>query len=125
MVRWMLDHRPAELSRRLQPVLASETNIPLPTGEADLVVMLNLHHELADPISSYREALRLLRIGGTILIADWKPEDTGGGPPQHVRATGEQIAADLSRVGFDQIRHHDSLTKHSLITACKPAVCGL
>ncbi len=68
MVRWMFQHRPAALSGRLHPLLAEETKVPLPTGDADLVVMINVHHELADPRSSYCEALRLLRIGGTLLL---------------------------------------------------------
>lgn len=125
MVRWMLEHRPMELCDRLHPVLASETSVPLGTGEADLVVMINVHHELADPRESYREALRLLRIGGTLLIADWRLGDTTIGPSQASRASAEQIGKVLATVGFDKIAAHNDLPHHSLITACKPAVCGL
>ena len=124
MVRWMFQHRPAALSGRLHPLLAEETKVPLPTGDADLVVMINVHHELADPRSSYGEALRLLRIGGTLLVADWRPGDTGKGPPQAVRATAQQIAEILTSVGFCETVEHDGLPKHTLITAHKAAVCG-
>jgi SAM-dependent methyltransferase len=125
MVRWMLEHRPASLSGRLQPTLARETSVPLPTGEADLVVMINVHHELADPTATYREALRLLRIGGTALIVDWMPGDTGGGPSQDVRVPADPIVELLGKVGFKDAVAHDGLTKHSLITAHKPVVCAL
>jgi SAM-dependent methyltransferase len=125
MVRWMLEHRPPSVCGRMHPTLAHETVIPLPTGEADLVVMINVHHELADPTSSYREALRLLRIGGTIVIADWAPGNTEGGPPQHVRATAEEICGLLGQVGFEAAEQHDGLARHSLVTARKPAVCVL
>jgi len=124
MVRWMFQHRPAALSGRLHPILAEETKVPLPTGEADLVVMINVHHELADPRSSYCEALRLLRIGSTLLVADWLPGDTESGPPQAVRATAEQIAEILTSVGFCDIEKHETLPRHSLLTARKAAVCG-
>ena len=124
MVRWMFQHRPAALSGRLQPVLSEETKIPLPTGDADLVLMINVHHELADPRSSYCEALRLLRIGGTILVADWRPGDTGSGPPQSCRSSAEQIASILSAVGFCDFESHDGLPRHTLLTARKAAVCG-
>ena len=125
MVRWMFQHRPAALSGRLHPILAEETKIPLPTGEADLVVMINVHHELADPRSSYCEALRLLKIDATILVADWLPGDTGGsGPPQAVRASSEQISEILSSVGFYNVTAHEGLSRHSLLTANKAAVCG-
>lgn len=124
MVRWMFQHRPAALSGRLHPLLAEETKVPLPTGGADLVVMINVHHELADPRSSYGEALRLLRIGGTLLLADWRPGDTGKGPPQSVRATAQQIGEILTSVGFCETVEHQGLPKHTLITAHKAAVCG-
>ena len=126
MVRWMLEHRPAApLCDRLHPTLSHETVVRLPTGEADLLAMINVHHELADPVSSYREALRLLRIGGKIVVADWKPGDENGGPPQHVRASAEQISELLGRVGFEDARCHGGLPRHSLVTARKPVVCAL
>ena len=125
MVRWMLEHRPRYLCERLHPVLGRETVVPLGTGEADLAVMINLHHELADPNASYREALRVLRIGGQLLVADWAPGAEQAGPPQHVRASAELIAAMLSAVGFESVTSHPDLPSHSLLTARKPAVCGL
>lgn len=124
-VRWMLEHRSPAMCSRLQPLLGRESAIPLATGEADLVVMINLHHELIDPIDSYREALRLTRIGGQMLVADWTPNDEELGPPQHVRATAEQIAEVARAVGFDEVTIHPALPHHSLLTARKPAVCGL
>jgi ubiquinone/menaquinone biosynthesis C-methylase UbiE len=125
MVRWMMEHKPAAIAERLHPILARETAVPLGTGEADLVVMINLHHELVDPQGAYREALRILAIGGQILVADWAPGADSPRPPQHLRASAEQISSVLSSVGFDSIISHPGLPKHSLITACKPAVCGI
>jgi SAM-dependent methyltransferase len=87
--------------------------------------MLNLHHELADPNASYREALRVLRIGGQVLVADWAPGGHGERPPQHVRASPELIAETLSAVGFESVTSRPGLPSHSLVTACKPAVCVL
>jgi len=125
MVRWMMEHRPESLCSRLHPLLGQETAVPLGTGEADLVFMINLHHELADPLGSYREAWRLLRVGGQLLVADWAVGDERGGPPQHVRASSEQIAGMLLSVGFESVVSHPDLPKHSLLTASKPVVCGL
>lgn len=125
MVRWMLEHRPQYLCERLHPVLGQETVVPVGTGEADLAVMINLHHELADPRATYREALRVLRIGGQLLVADWAPSDEQAGPPQHVRASRGLIAGMLSVVGFESVVAHTDLPRHSLLTARKPAVCSL
>lgn len=124
MVRWMIEHRHPSVCDRLHPMLGTETTVPLPTGEADAVYMINVHHELADPIATYREALRLLRIGGRLLVADWAP-GAEGGPPAHVRANTAQIEQTATEAGFEDVRSHDSLPRHSLITADKPAVCSV
>jgi len=124
-VRWMLGHRPPSLCNRLQPLLSRETAVPLPTGEADLVVMINLHHELVDPKASYREALRLARIGGQLLVVDWAPGEAPMGPPQRVRASAEQIVDVAVSVGFVDVESHPGLEHHSMITARKPTVCAL
>jgi SAM-dependent methyltransferase len=125
MVRWMLTHRPLHLCDRLHPRVGRESAIPLGSGEADLAVMINLHHELVDPLSTYRDVLRVLRIGGQLLVVDWAPDDEQGGPPQSVRASAEKIAGMLSSVGFEHVTAHPDLPRHSLLTAYKPAVCSL
>jgi SAM-dependent methyltransferase len=125
MVRWMLQNLPLSECDRLRPLLGKETVVPLATGEADVVVMLNVHHELASPLDSYREAIRLLRIGGQILVADWLADGLPDGPPARVRATAEQIAELLTAVGFEDVISHPGFERHSLLTARKPAVCSL
>ena len=124
-VRWMHENKPAAGCPQLRPLLGSEHAVPLATGEADLVVMLNLHHELVDPVASYREALRLTQIDGQLLVADWMPSDETDGPPQHVRVSAEQIAEVVKSVGFEDVVIHAGLARHSLVTARKPIVCGL
>jgi SAM-dependent methyltransferase len=120
MVRWMLEHRPLHLCQRLHPLLGRESAIPLGTGEADLAVMIALHHELADPAASYGEVLRVLRSGGQLLVADWLPGETEGGPPQRVRASAQSIAAMIEQAGFEEVVVHPHLERHSLVTARKP-----
>lgn len=119
MIRWMDEHADPSLGERLRPLLAEETRVPLPDDSADLVVMLNLHHELVSPADSYADAFRLLRLGGQILVADWARTDAPGGPPQEIRATFEQIAAMLRAVGFQGVTRHDGLPRHTLVTAYK------
>ncbi len=121
MLEWMRDNRPEVATGRIVPVLAEESTIPLADGVADAVVMINLHHELADPIASYREALRLLRAGGRVAVVDWADTDTPKGPPLHVRASAEQIAEMLWSAGFVGVSSHDGLSWHTLVTGSAPS----
>jgi SAM-dependent methyltransferase len=119
MLAWIAEHPDREVDARLRPVLAEETAVPLSDSSTDLVVMVNLHHELADPEATYREALRLLRPGGQLLVVDWAKTEMVGGPPQHVRATSDEIVGMLGAAGFSDARVHHGLPKHSLVTALK------
>jgi ubiquinone/menaquinone biosynthesis C-methylase UbiE len=121
MLRWIEEHPEPAVSGRIRPVLSEESHIPLAADSADLAIMINLHHELVDPAASYREALRILRPGGLILVVDWSPGNTEGGPPQRIRATAEQIVALLESAGFGQAATHAGLPKHSIVTAKKGA----
>jgi SAM-dependent methyltransferase len=95
MLEWMRANRPEVAEGSIVPVLAEETHVPLDDGIADLVTMLNLHHELADPAATYAEAFRLLADGGQILVVDWAPVETPHGPSLSVRVTAETLAAFL------------------------------
>ena len=120
MIAWMTENRSEVAEGRVVPVHSTETGVPLATGIADLVVMINLHHELADPDATYGEALRLLRQDGQVLLVDWLPIETPKGPPQTIRASTETLEATLYGAGFCGVLSHAVLPWHSLLTASRP-----
>lgn len=52
------------------PTKMQENEIPLEDGNADLVYILNLHHELDDPQLLLAEAYRVLKSKRTLFIVD-------------------------------------------------------
>ena len=84
----------------LRPLLMKDYSIPLEDGIADLIVMINLHHEIEDPLAILTECYRLLRPGGKIAISDWKKEDTGHGPALEIRFETGEVESQLSQCGF-------------------------
>jgi ubiquinone/menaquinone biosynthesis C-methylase UbiE len=120
MLDWVREHRGALVgSGRVVPVLSDEVTVPLPDGIADAVVMINLHHELDDPLGTYREALRLLNVGGRLMVADWAPRETPKGPPLAVRVTPKRLEELLECVGFGDVHEHGGLPNHTLVTATR------
>ncbi len=119
MLDWLAEHLPDDARGSVHPVKMEEASVPLPDGIADLVYMINLHHELEDRRAVVLEARRLLKPGGTVLIADWKKGDTPVGPPQEIRVSEEEIVADLRSAGFRDIRTHPVLPYHSFVTGKK------
>lgn len=119
MVEWMNKNLPQDLKDSVIPMKMGESSVPLPDGIADLVYMINLHHELEEPEKMAKEAYRLLRKGGNLAVIDWKKEETPKGPPLSIRVTAETIEGQMRKAGFSQIRTHTILAYHNFVTGKK------
>ncbi len=119
MISWMKENLPPELGERVSPVKMEESSVPLPEGIADVVYMINLHHELEEPEKVISEARRLLKNGGKLMIIDWKKEETPEGPPLSIRVSDDEIALQMTRGGFSGIELHRVLEFHCFVTGVK------
>lgn len=118
MISWIKENI-TPLYPQIIPVKSEESAVPLENEIADLVLMINLHHELEDPSQVMREAFRLLKPGGEIFIIDWKKEDMPHGPPLEIRCLPEQVQVQLKRSEFLEIRMFDEMNKHFLVIGKK------
>lgn len=86
------------------PVLAEEVRVPLPGGEADAVLAVNVLHEFEDLQSSLFEMRRLLKPEGRLLVVDWQKVEMEMGPPVHARIAPQEARELLERGGFTTIK---------------------
>jgi ubiquinone/menaquinone biosynthesis C-methylase UbiE len=119
MIEWMKDNVLPATGDAVVPVKMEESRVPLPDGIADLVYMINLHHELEEPGKIIAEARRMLKEGGTLAIIDWKKEETPEGPPLSIRVTEENIRRQMAEGGFSDVAAHRVLKFHSFVTGKK------
>jgi ubiquinone/menaquinone biosynthesis C-methylase UbiE len=119
MIAWMDENLPERWRGSIVTVKTEETGVPLPDAIADLVYMIDLHHELRDPALNLAEAHRLLKKGGKVAIIDWKKEESPYGPPLAIRVTAESIDRQLRDGGFSGIVQHDVLPYHHFFVAEK------
>ena len=101
------------------PVKTEEHFVPLDDGIADLVFMINLHHEVDQPARTVEEAYRLLKPGGNVFIVDWEKKDMTDGPPQQIRWLPGQVKDQLVTAGFKNVNIFNELPKHFLIVGKK------
>ncbi len=120
LLSWLGEHLPEDVREKVVPIRMEEDSVPLPDGIADLVFMVNLHHELENPGGIFREAARLLKQGGKVAVIDWKKEKTGEGPPVEVRMTEDAIRKDIEAGGFYHIRSLQILAFHNFLVGIKP-----
>jgi ubiquinone/menaquinone biosynthesis C-methylase UbiE len=119
MLRWMKEHLPPDVRNCVIPTKMEESVVPLPDVIADLVYMINLHHELERPRDVVREARRLLKKGGKLMIVDWKKQETPEGPPVSIRVTEQDIIRDMNDGGFAPVTSHPLLPYHHVVVGEK------
>jgi ubiquinone/menaquinone biosynthesis C-methylase UbiE len=117
MLEWIRSHTPRDLPAEIATVHSDESRLPLPDDIAELVVMINLHHELHAPTLLLADARRVAREGGRLLVVDWKPEETPRGPALAIRVPPERICEDVLAAGWAHCEIREPLEWHSVVTA--------
>ncbi len=101
------------------PVKTEEDSIPLDDEIADLVFMINLHHEIDSSTLILEESYRILKPEGNIFIVDWKKKDMEEGPPTRIRCLPEQVRKQMIDSGFKRVEIVDEMPKHFLVVGKK------
>jgi ubiquinone/menaquinone biosynthesis C-methylase UbiE len=118
MIEWMnINIIPAHPN--IETMLMEEHRVLLNNEAADVVIMINLHHEIDNPEQMVAECFRLLKKGGKIAICDWRKEDIPKGPPIEIRISSLEVATQLKKVGFTNIQTFDTFKYNWLIVAEK------
>ena len=114
MIQWMIQNICPSYPN-IKTMMMEEHRVPLNDFVADIVIMINLHHEIDDPKQMVQECFRLLKKGGKIAICDWRKEDIAKGPSIEIRVSAEEAANQLDLVGFSNIQIFDTFKYNWLI----------
>lgn len=74
-----------------------EKDSTLKSGSMDLVFISNTLFQSSSPDIMIKEAKRVLRDGGRIVVIDWQPQDTPFGPKPNHRLSPEKIKELMGR----------------------------
>ncbi|MFP4621786.1 MAG: class I SAM-dependent methyltransferase [Bacteroidales bacterium] len=105
------------LHEKIEPIKMEESSIPLSDNLADVLIMINLHHELHDPGQILKECTRVLKPGGKQAIVDWKKKKTEHGPPGEKRYDAEAIHSQLASAHFHSVEVYNQMPDHFLMVA--------
>ncbi len=84
----------------VEAILSEESTIPLPDNSVDILLMVNVFHELEDKESILNEGKRILPNDGRLVIVDWKKIEMDFGPPFEERLTAEEVILICKENGF-------------------------
>lgn len=71
----------------------------VPVTSCDLVIMSGLLHQVGSKETVLREAYRVLKTGGRLLVSEWRPESLFG-PPPGLRLAPGAVKMLLEQSGF-------------------------
>jgi len=96
-----------EISRRMQrenlawvrPILGTATDPRLPPG-LDAILIVDVYHEMDDPVTLLKNAARSLRPNGRIGVVDFLPGGGGPGPAPDQRVDAKAVIRDAEAAGL-------------------------
>ncbi len=118
MIDWMNNNVCKDFPM-ISTMMMKESETPLADNSVDLVIMINLHHELLDEMKLIHESYRILKSGGKIAICDWKKKETPKGPPMEIRLQPEEVTKQLEIANFIDSKISNELINNWLVVAVK------
>lgn len=89
---------------RVHQVDLSKPVLDIPANSCDSVVIGNILHEINDKQQLLKNAYRLLKSPGTILIVEWKRTAAPIGPPVDKRIEQQQVETWIMNLGLRKIK---------------------
>lgn len=100
-----------EGAENIQSVPSKENEIPLRSESMDAALLIDVFHELEGD-ATLREAHRLLKEEGKLVVVDWKKEATPHGPPIEERLSEDEAKQKLEKAGFEFERSFETGPYH-------------
>ncbi|OGE81878.1 MAG: hypothetical protein A3H72_00070 [Candidatus Doudnabacteria bacterium RIFCSPLOWO2_02_FULL_48_8] len=69
-------------------------------GSMDLVIFANVFHQIKNPEELFRQAYRLLKSGGKVLVVEWNSQPSPFGPDFSLRVPEKQVSEWANKKAF-------------------------
>lgn len=104
----------------VHPHLVKYDDPLMKTNEVDAVIIVNTYHHIENRIDYFKKVLSGIKAGGSLLVVDFKKEESPHGPPVEMRLSGLEVIKELQKVGFSKtIIETKTLEEQYIIKASK------
>jgi 2-polyprenyl-3-methyl-5-hydroxy-6-metoxy-1,4-benzoquinol methylase len=115
-----IDDKNGSLDQKL-PIatrLAAFDDPELGTGEADIILVVNVYHHIERRPQYFSGVLEKMPEGGRLVVVDFKKEDSPVGPPIDMKLSAATVVEELTEAGFQNIHiDSESLSYQFIVTA--------
>lgn len=102
--------------KNIRPTLATETDPRLPAGELDLVLMVDVYHELAQPAEVLAAVRRALAPTGRLVLVEFREEDPDVPILPLHKMSQQQVLRELTANGYKLVGQFDKLPWQHVLT---------
>ncbi len=102
------------------PVLGAFDDPKLPPAALDLVIMVDVYHELSQPQRVLQRIREALKPGGRLALFEYRAEDPSVPILPSHKMTKAQVKQEVEAEGFRQQRVFDDLPRQHLIVFVRP-----
>jgi predicted methyltransferase len=106
----------------IEPVLGTVAGTNLPKGQLDLVLMVDVYHELSEPEKMLRDLRETLKPDGRLVLIEYRGEDPGVPINNTHKMTVAQVKTELEAEGFVLGPVDESLPRQHILFLTKSAV---
>lgn len=106
----------AEKLSNVVPILASEEDARLPKAAFDLVLMVDVYHELQKPAAMLAQIRAALKPSGRLALVEYRGEDPKVEIKPDHKMTLDQIKRELGASGFTYAENDESLPEQHIVT---------
>lgn len=101
-------------------VQGTETDPHLPVGGVDLVLVVDVYHELAYPFEVMTNVRQALKPGGRVVFVEYRKEDPAVPIKEVHKMSVEQLDKEMSAVGLVRVREVETLPLQHIVIFRKP-----
>ncbi len=100
MLRQLTENMKKAGLKNIDRILAAANDAKLPAGKVDLVLMVDVYHELQDPERTMAQVRKSLKADGRLVLVEYRGEDPSVPiKPEH-KTTLRQIRYEIEPMGF-------------------------
>lgn len=90
-------------SKNVVILRSEETQLPVDSSTVDMILMAFVLHGVHHPVDFLREAKRILKPSGRLIVIDWEKKVEEKGPPFEERLPKEKAKEVFQQAGFEEI----------------------
>lgn len=111
----------AEKILNVKPVLGTEADPKLPPGKVDLILLVDVYHELDQPFEMTEAMVRGLKPGGRLVLVEFRGEDPNVPIKEVHKMTEAQVRKEMNLHPLEWVEAVETLPwQHILIFRKKP-----